>query len=199
MTDGINRHYENAKSGRSNWATAKISYSQQRISDAPYERRPSNATGAVDHFSKKVKLRKYKAPEDHKCNGQARLGDYETVDFWCVINIPTSGSKGLEAIKESNGERSEGYLSFYYNPFFEEHPDEGIHLQLADSETSDYNGFSDIIEYQGLLWSIKSLVKIDVDYDGNEKYYLGMGEMRKWSEPTVISSEAASTGHYAIS
>jgi hypothetical protein len=159
---------------------------------------PNNATGVVDHFSKRVTLRKYTATQGWQCNGLAVAGEPELFDFWCVIKPTTSRSKTNRTVLDEGGEYSGGEWRLYYNPYHANHPEEGLQLQLSDDE-SDYSGFADVIEYQGNLWIVREHQKIDVDYGESEKLYIGKATIERWAAPVdtnTFSNESA--GHYVI-
>lgn len=181
------------------WANATV-YQNPDAADTPQETRPNNAAGAVDHFSKRVTLRKYTAPEGWQCNGLAVAGEPELIDFWCAIKPATSRSKVNRTILDEGGEYIEGEWLLFYNPYHAKHPADGIHLQQS-SDVSDYSGFADVIEYQDALWIVREHQRLDIDYGENEKLYVGKATIVRWADPVHTSTSddsKASSGHYQL-
>lgn len=182
-----------------NWTQYSTTYTNQDVADTPYETRPSNSEGSVDHFSKRVTLRQYNDPEGYvHCDGIPTRGEYTPVDFWCVIKPPTRGAinkEGLNLVQGIDGEHEDGQwlLVFNVNHPFHEEP---IELAMSSSK-----GFPDVIEYQGYLWRITSLLYLDVGYGEDESRKIGKALIRKWSEPThneISYDEDEQVGHYGI-
>jgi hypothetical protein len=180
------------------WQQAKV-YRNPPVADTPKETRPNNVDGAVNHFSKKVTLRKYTAPKGWQCNGLALSGEHESFDFWCAIKPATSRTKTNRTMLDIGGEYSEGEWLLFYNPYHKNHPKQGIHLQLSDA-ASDYSGFADVIEYQNKLWIVREFEKLDVDYGDSYRLYIGKATIEEWANPTHNTKQSPlSGGHYKLS
>lgn len=182
-----------------NWSRFKADYTNQDVRDTPIETRPAGSIGAVDHFSKKATLRQYDNPEGYAhTDGIPTRGEYTLLDFWCVIKPATRGGidkEGINFIQDIDGEHADGQWLLMYNPRHEKHIKE-IHL---NSPTT--SGFPDIIEYQGDLWRVVNLVRIEIGHGEDTDSYVGKAKVRLWSEPAhneVSTEPDQQTHHYRI-
>lgn len=169
------------------WANALV-YQLPKIVE-PVAESVSEVSGVIRHFAKPATLRQYNNPSGFDDNGLLDAGDYRSKVLWCVIK-PAVGAKGLSTQLDERGFYDQGMLALYYDPYHPQH-NEPIHITpLSD------NPFSDIVEYQGDLWVVRSLLKLELS-DGR---YIGKATIEKWLNPKSNQSnpEIAAQAHYRI-
>jgi len=176
---------------RRDWFNIAGYYNKQPIRETPHRRSPSSAIETIDHFSKPRILRRYANPYGYANDGYPKLGDYETIEFWCFIrSIWADKRDGVFDVYDQKGVVTEGRFALYYNPYNVNHPKEGIHLHLSNPRselTKDYSGFADIIEFDGLLWKVIKHNIYDTAYDdGNE--YIGKATITMHTE-NIVNNE----------
>lgn len=177
---------------RRDWYNISNVYYKQAYHNPSSERSPNSAIETVDHFSKKHSVRRYTKSEGYFDDGFPKSGEYETIDLWCFIRTIWAGKKEESYdVFEASGVKTKGIMALYYNPYNIHHPPEGIHLHLTNprnQETTDYKGFSDIIEYNGLLWKVIEHNSYDTSYgnDGNE--YMGKAIIARYKENPINDS-----------
>lgn len=180
---------------RRDWNNQSEIYYSQPAHTTFAGRMPNRAIEAIHSRSKPRTVRRYVNPEGYNNQGFPKRGDFEPVTLWCFIRTVWAGKKE-EAYDEfeSGMIRTKGIMALYYDPYYIEHPPEGIHLHLTNpisEDTMDYSGFADVIEYKGLLWKVIEHNTYDVDYE-DEKYYMGKATIERY-KPSVVNDSNHTT------
>ena len=152
---------------------------------------PYGSREAVLAFSREYSIRKYTSPETfNSIDGMPRYGEYITLPFWCIPYIDRIDSKNSES-----GEYNDGLMKIIYLPDHPKH-EEPIYLQTSENDNSDYNGFDDIIECNGNLWSINNHWMMDVGVKDHDQYICRASLILHVEKEYLKPEPVESFGHY---
>lgn len=198
----------------SSWGGIVNKYVSPAVKPTILGERPSGAVDVIDHFSKPLIIRKYINPIGFDIkDGLNKKGGYVTETLWCVLRPISSGLNGINGVNSIGGKDLKSEWWLYYNPFHKAHG-LGKHLQIAaKSNNTDYSGFSDEIEYQGEVYAVTSLKKIDAYnfeqgsetefQDGGEKY-IGKCHIKRVGNTNHLSDSGSNerdmptSSHYGL-
>lgn len=157
-----------------------VAYRQSSVFSTGQGGSTNNTLSAVDHYSRKQRLRKFKdAPNYNTSDGRSDSGEWEDVDFYCVVQ-PLRDKPEHKTISGMQGETIHGALKVHYNPLNHRNRainSKGVYARLSDSRddiTGDYNGFSDLLFYDNEWWKLVSHNKYHVMDETHDDAYKGV-------------------------